>query len=276
MLREAESGELVAQLNFIVPVRHPESVTDWGVVQSQLIETVRSISSQDHHDWVCHVVANVGASLPELPPAVVVHRVDLPLPQMPDRHRETEAFYDAVRNDKGLRILPAIEAVADEDFSMVVDFDDFVSRQLAGMVAASPTANGWYVRKGYRYSGGNLVFRESSLDTICGSTLIIRRGLLGPFRTGDGEIDISKVKRHLGSHIFIKPDLKAAGTPLAPLPFRGAVYRVGNPQSTSGAGDMISEMTPRWLAKKAPLTFLGRLTRYWPITKAVRAEFSLP
>lgn len=266
----------MVKLHFIVPVRHPESVRDWSVVQGQLAETVRSISNQDQAGWVCHVVANERAELPDLPSEVVIHRVDLPLPHMPDRHLETEDFYDAVRHDKGLRILPAVETVPDTDFFMVVDFDDFVSRRLAGTVARSPTANGWYVWSGFLFSGGNILFKHQSLDTLCGSTLISRRGLLGSFRLPTGEVDIAKVKRHLGSHIFIKPDLKEAGTPLAPLPFAGTVYRVGNPQSTSGAGHMVSEMTPRWLARKAPITFLRRLLSYRPVTASVRAEFLLP
>lgn len=259
-----------------MPVRHPKSVPDWSVVQAQLVETIRSICNQDQSNWSCHVVVNEGAELPTLPANVIIHQVNLPLPKMPDRQHDTEAFYDAVRHDKGLRILQAIETVRDDDFSMVVDFDDFVSRRLASLVSAEPKSNGWYAKTGYVYSGGGLIFKHMALDTLCGSTLIIRRGLLGGFRTPTGAVDVAKVKRHLGSHIFIKSDLIAEGTPLAPTPFPATVYRVGNPQSTSGAGQLIGEMTPRWLARKAPLRFAASLLRYRPITSTIRNEFTLP
>lgn len=266
----------MSKLHFVVPVRHPQSVPDWSVVKRQLAETAMSISLQDHAGWTCHVVANHEADLPSLPDDFVVHRVDLTLPVMPDRHRETEAFYDAVRRDKGLRILAAVEDLPDDEFYMVVDFDDFVSRRLAGLVSSQPKANGWYVKDGYVFSGGNLVYKHKALDTFCGSTLVIRRGLLGSFRTNESEIDIAKVKRHLGSHVFIKPDLAALGVKLVPTPFPGTVYRVGNPQSTSGAGQLLDEMTPKWMAKKEPLRFASRLLQYRLVTKSMRSEFSLP
>ena len=266
----------MTKLNFIVPVRHPLSVPDWPVVQRQLVETIQSISAQDHNGWTCHVVANSEAILPALPAFVVVHRVALPLPLMPDRHRETEAFYDAVRRDKGLRILAAVEGVPDDEFYMVVDFDDFVSRRLAGLVAANPNSNGWHVRDGYVFSGGALAYKHSALDSLCGSTLVIRRGLLGELRNRAGDVDIDKVKRHLGSHVFIKPDLAKSGSPLVATPFPATVYRVGNPQSTSGAGQLLDEMTPKWMAKKEPLRFASRLLQYRLVTKYMRAEFSLP
>lgn len=264
------------RLNFIVPVRHPQSVPDWSVVQAQLVETIRSICNQDQSNWSCHVVVNEGAELPRLPECVIIHKVDLPLPKMPDRRLETEAFYDAVRHDKGLRILKAIETVRDEDFSMVVDFDDFVSRRLTSLVSAKPNSNGWYTKTGYVYSGGTLIFKHTSLDTLCGSTLVIRRGLLGSFRSATGTVDIAKVKRHLGSHVFIKPDLVTDGTPLSPTPFPATVYRVGNPQSTSGAGQLIGEMSPRWLARKDPIRFASSLLQYRLITSKIRDEFTLP
>ena len=49
-----------------------------------------------------------------------------------------------------------------------------------------------------------------------------------------------KVKDMLGSHRRIRDILKSKGVPLQPLPFRGAVYRVGNAGSHSGTGWRLS------------------------------------
>lgn len=264
-----------AALVFVIPVRHHHSVSDWAAVRRHLAQTLVSIAAQTSQNWQCVIVANEGADLPEVPPGCTVRHVDLPLPQMPDRETELEAFYDAVRHDKGLRIYHGVHDIAPDSHVMVVDFDDFVSRRLAELVSAHRHEHGWYLARGHVWSGGRWTYQHPEFFRLCGTSHIVRRDLYGSLKQADGHPAMAIVKRWLGSHIFIHDDLAAAGKPLAPLPFPGAVYRIGNPGSTSGTGGLAEAMTPSRLLLRHPRS-LGRMLRYRPVTPALRQEFSLP
>ena len=266
---------MTARLVFVIPVRHHHSVADWTVVQRNLAATLQSVSAQTTTNWECIVVANTGALLPTMPAGCTVCRVDLPLPQMPDRTRDLEAYYDAVRHDKGLRLYHGVRDISPDHHVMVVDFDDFVSCRLARMVAASPDAPGWSVNRGYVWSGGNLLYLHRDFHRLCGTSHIVRRDLYGTLER-DGRPDMSAIKRWLGSHIFIHDDLARAGTPLMPLPFPGAVYRIGNPISTSGTGRLLAAMIPPRSILTQPHRALSRLRHFRRVTDVIRREFSLP
>lgn len=264
---------MTARLVFVIPVRHPDSVADWGIVRRDLARTIASVARQTGTGWECRVVANRGADLPALPPGFSLREVDLPRPDLPDRITAQEAFFDGVRHDKGLRLLAGMRDVAPDSYVMPVDFDDFISRRLAAFVTENQGAPGWFVREGHVYDGGRWTFLSRRFHERCGTCLIVRRDLLGRLETADGAPELETVKRNLGSHIFLKPDLAAAGTPLAPLPFPGALYRIGNPQSTSGTSGLFRTMTPWSQIRHHPRTMLPTLLRYRPVGAALRQEF---
>lgn len=267
---------MTASLVFVVPVRHPESVRDWSIVQGYLRQTLASIAAQTSYNWECVVVCNKGALLPNMPPNCRVIRVDLPLPYMPDRETELEAYYDAVRNDKGLRIHAGLHEISENAHVMVVDADDFVHRRLAEFVDARRDDVGWNISQGFVWSGGSWCFAQSGFHLMCGTSHIIRRDLLGSFSAADGQTDIAAIKRRLGSHIFIHADLATQGYPLQDLPFAGAVYRVGNPQSVTGSGQLAAVMTPPGDFFEHPRTFVRKLLRYRRVSSTVRQDFTLP
>lgn len=266
---------MTAPLVFIIPVRHQDSVSDWSLLKRYMAETLASVSAQTVPHWECVVVANEHADLPDLPAKCRVRYVDLPLPELPDRGVSLEAYHDAIRADKGLRVYAGIRDVAPDSHVMVVDFDDFVSRNLAELVIRNRAVPGWNVEKGYIWSRGKWCYLQPSFYRLCGTSHIIRRDLFGAFEQA-GRPNLSVIKRRLGSHIFIHHDLAEQGHPLSPLPFPGAVYRVGNPQSTSGTGTLFSVMTPPHRFLSHPLSCAGRLSRYRRVTAALRNEFSLP
>lgn len=263
-------------LVFVIPVRHPGSVKDWDALQDYLRQTLDSIAAQTSPCWECVVVANADASLPAMPPHCQVVTVNLPLPEMPDRNTQLEAYYDAVRHDKGLRIHAGLAGVDDSSHVMVVDFDDFVHRGLAEFVAAHRQVTGWNIDKGYVWDGGAWCFAQSQFHQMCGTSHIIRRDLLGSFLLEDGQVDINAIKRRLGSHIFIHHDLAAQGNSLLDLPFSGAVYRIGNPQSTSGSGQLRALMTPRRDLLIRPRRFMRNMLRYRRVNSNLRRDFTLP
>ncbi|WP_134680296.1 glycosyltransferase family A protein [Paracoccus ravus] len=267
---------MTVPLVFVIPVRHPASVKDWTAVQFCLAQTLASVAAQTVSTWQCVVVANAGSDLPVMPLNARVVWVNLPLPEMPDRNREQERFYDAVRRDKGLRIHAGLEGVGEDAFVMVVDFDDFVHRRLAEFVAAELGAPGWTIDRGYVWGGGSWCFEKPGFHMLCGTSHIIRRALLGRFLTEDGRPDMMAIKRRLGSHVFIHDDLATQGQPLGSLPFAGAVYRVGNPQSTSGNGNLARLMTPRTDLISHPRRFARNVLRYRRVSHALRRDFTLP
>lgn len=131
-------------LTFVVPVPHQDAVKDWATAKRIFSETVRSIAAQDHAGWKVVIVANHGADLPTLPECFEVKWVDFPptfLPDIVDHDR----FWDALRLDKGRRVLAGMLHAGNMGHAMVVDYDDLVSKRLTSFVAENQTANGWYI-----------------------------------------------------------------------------------------------------------------------------------
>jgi len=217
-------------LTFIVPVRHPQNARDWSRVKQVLEQTAASIACQDSDEWRGVVVANTGSDLPELPPKFSVAWVDFspnPLHDLGPDMAINQDKYEAFRYDKGHRVLAGLLHAPDSQHYMVVDDDDFISSKLAGFVARHPQAHGWYIGKGYWWTeGSDWVFVYPGLHKFCGSTHVIHRDLM-KIPASRAEAPMSLV-RWLGQHGRTTEDLAEAGTPLAPLPFAGTVYRVGH------------------------------------------------
>lgn len=266
----------MALLTFIIPVRHHRSVGNWQIARAYLAQTLASIAAQTSGLWNCIVVANHGTDLPDMPRKCHAVRVDLPLTQMPDRNDDLEGYYDAIRQDKGLRLLAGLKHVDPASHVMVVDYDDFVHRDLAKFVADRRQSAGWRIGRGLVWSGGRIFFAMRNFHRLCGTSHIIRRDLLGTFINHAGQVDMARVKRRLGSHIFIDDDVAAEGHPLEELPFAGAVYRVGNVQSASGSGELISYMTPARDIWRRPKFFLRNLISYRYLDDQTRSRFTLP
>ena len=265
---------MTAPLVFVIPVRHQDAVPDWDATKHNMAQTLASIAAQTVPEWECLVVANKGADLPRLPPRCSVVHVDLPVPVLPDRETRLEAYYDAIRADKGLRIYAGLREVSPDSHVMAVDYDDFVSRRLAELVVTNRAAPGWNFETGYVWAGGGWCYLKSDFHAICGTSHIIRRDLFGALDHG-GEPDLRAIKRRVGSHIFIHHDLAAEGRPLSALPFPGAVYRIGNPLSAAATGGLFSSMTPRYRFRTHPLGSVRRLLRYRRVGAGLRNEFSM-
>ena len=260
-------------LTFVIPVRHPEIARNWSRTMFTLDQTLKAIARQDHAEWRAAVVVNEGAELPAIPAQVDVVRVDFARNQLPDIADDTEAFYEAVRLDKGRRILAGMLHARDSDYYMVVDEDDFVSRRLARFVAAHEGAPGWSLQKAYVWAeGGKLLYRHPAFHKFCGTSHIVRADLMElPARFE--EASASYIKRRVGSHIFIDEDLREKGFPLAPLPFCGAAYRIGHAGATSQSGRILQSFIFRKDFIKRPWGLANALLRLRPLTPKLRHEF---
>lgn len=279
-------------LTFVIPVRHPSSISEPAVAKRLMAETIASISAQTHPGWTCVIAAEANADLPALPPGFEVVRTDIPAPDLPDIRVEKQANRQAVRMDKGARIMTALVAARPRGHVMVVDYDDLVSRRLAAFCADHPEANGWYVESGWLYGGGAFVNAyPEKFSRLCGTSILVHSRLLRiPQQPED--IDFDYAGRTLGDHVFIRGDLEAAGAPLAPLPFPGAVYRVGHRNSASLSVPMMSRVLNTTIMRpregigaqiryfksylqgfRKPGEILGGLMRMRPITRSLRQEF---
>ncbi|MCK7494916.1 MAG: hypothetical protein MZW92_30240 [Comamonadaceae bacterium] len=162
----------------------------------------------------------------------------------PVRNGHEKRLYNAIRDDKGGRVWAGLKTVEPRGHVMVVDYDDFVSRRLAATAAAAPDAAGWYVDVGYLYDGSAFVLKRSKFDELCGSSLIVNARHFYPV---DGADERHVVRYVHGSHKFIKTMLREKGDPLVPLPYPGAMYRVGHAQASSGSAGLRQHLSPRLL-----------------------------
>jgi hypothetical protein len=142
-------------VTFVIPVRHPANAKDWTEEMRRLAQTVCSIAAQTDDRWRAVIVANREATLPPLPDRFSVEWVDFP----PNAHHDRagvdlETFDEAVRLDKGRRILAGLLGTRLGSYVMIVDDDDFVSQHLVAFVAQHPTQNGWYFNSNVRRSFG--------------------------------------------------------------------------------------------------------------------------
>jgi hypothetical protein len=261
-------------VTFIIPVRHQDNARDWGLLKANLGQTVASIANQTNSDWRGIIVANEGADLPDLPERFDVERVSFPPNDMHELGKGSiEDYYDAFRIDKGRRVLMGMLRACDSRFFMIVDDDDFVSARIVQYVSENPDANGWTIDHGYIWDdGGKLLFEYDDFNQLCGTSLIIRSELYGlPKRFEDASLDW--IKSMLGSHIRIADILAERGTPLAKLPFRGAVYRVAHGGSHSKAPSLLTKYFLSWEALKRPKRMLRNLGKLSLVGEVAKREF---
>ncbi len=261
-------------LTFIIPVRHQDNARDWSALGANLAQTAASIANQTIDDWRGIVVANEHADLPDLPERFDVERVTFPPNDLHERNgADEEDFYEAFRFDKGRRVLKGMLRARDSRYFMIVDDDDFVSGKIAEHVSAHPSANGWKIDQGYIWNdGGKLLLEHDDFNRLCGTSLIIRSDLYGlPERFEDASADW--IKTMLGSHVRIAGILAEGGTPLAPLPFRGAVYRVAHVGSHSAAPSLLRTYFLNAVALVRPREVLRNAAKVRLLNGSLKREF---
>lgn len=237
-----QAPRILLLLTFIIPVRHHANSSNWAQLVDYLRRTVGSLERQESGNWRCVIVANEGSDLPSFPSRVAVHLVDLPPnPFHEPGSTDLESFRDAVRLDKGRRLLAGMRAAGSTDYFMPVDDDDYVSNRVAAFVDQARGEPGWFVQDGYVWTtGGRLLYRHDNFNRYCGTSHIIRSDLID-LDVADDEAGVAYVKKMLGSHVFIADALAQAGAPLQRLPFAGAVYRIGHASAHSKSPTLVRQ-----------------------------------
>ena len=261
-------------LTFLIPVRHPANSTNWARLKANLTQTVASISAQTNGDWRGIIIANEGSDLPPLPERFSVEWVQFP----PNTRHEkgsgtTDEFLDAFRIDKGRRVLKGMLRGRDSRFFMIVDDDDFVSSRITQFAVDHPDASGWVVDLGYVWDdGGKLLYEHRQLNHVCGSSLIVRAELYGLPETFEAATP-EFIMTMLGSHRRIGTLLAERGTPLTPLPFPGAIYRVGHAGSHSQTPSLLRQYVFNKGTLRRPHRMLSGLLRLRRVDRAAKREF---
>ena len=161
----------------------------------------------------------------------------------------------------------------DSRFFMIVDDDDFVSARITSYVARHAGMNGWKIEKGYVWGdGGRLLYKHDDFANYCGTSLIVRADLYAlPERFEDASEQY--IKTMLGSHVQIGRILAQQGAPLMPLPFRGAIYRVGHRGAHSKSKGLAGLYFFNFATLARPFQFLRNLKRLRYLDQRRRAEF---
>jgi len=262
-------------LTFIIPVRHPKNAKNWDALKSRLAQTMSSIANQTTHNWQAIIVANIGSDLPPLPERFSIEWVDYPPNPKHDRvaGEDVEQLHDFFRLDKGRRVRAGILAATKTTFFMIVDDDDFVSARLAEHVEKHSTDNGWYIERGYVWSEESpIVILIKRFFLMCGTSHIVRANLFDYEALRASETS-DYVKGMLGSHISIAKKLADSGTPLSPLPFTGAVYRVGHAGAHSNSGGLFRTFIANKKTLRNPLRVMEAVLATRWVTSSTRAEF---
>lgn len=261
-------------LTFVIPVRHQDNATDWGRLKANLAQTIASLCAQGGDDWRAVIVANEGADLPDLPKQFSAVRVTFP-PN--DLHAlgsgPPEAFLDAFRFDKGRRVMAGMLAARDSEYFMIVDDDDFVSARLMEHVRAHRGANGWVVNRGWIWSdGGDWVLQHDDFNHICGTCLVVRSDLYDLPESFE-QADRTFMMNFMGSHYSVAKLFGDKGAPLAQMPFRAAMYRVGHPGSHSQTPGLFSKYVFTRAKLRRPWRALLELARVRRVSGKIRGEF---
>lgn len=262
-------------LTFVIPIRHHENSRDWGLECENLLNTARSIAAQTEPGWAAVVVVNHGAELPALPDGVFVERIDL----SPNLHHDVQAgdfqtSMAAFRSDKGRRALAGMRAAPGSEYFMIVDGDDFVSRDLSAYVKANRGADGWYVADGYGVNfRGTWTYRiEGRFHKTAGTSHIVRADLYD-IPAEDDPAFIPYISKRLGAHGAITELFAEDGHPLAPLPFPGAAYVVGHPNSHSISNTLLRQYILNKDSLRRPWRLPSKLARIGGVDQAFRQRF---
>lgn len=197
------------KITFVIPLRPPSSCNDWNKVSKACTGTLRSIAAQTSDNYQCLLVCHE-------PPEVIPDIKNLEICCV---NFSTPKSAEERKKDKGLKIKQALsfQKKNRSAFSMNVDADDRIHKDLVSYIETHNSLSGWRVGKGYVYPGGMFVrSHNGDFDKLCGTSIICRTDELNEISS---PIMIG--------HCHAKKHFEDIGTPLKLLPFFAAVKVVG-------------------------------------------------
>jgi hypothetical protein len=243
-------------LSFVVPLKSKKVSKNWHLTCRLFERCLKSICNQDSEKFRVFVVCNEIPEIDFTHPLVSYIVVDF-IP--PSKVKNPISRADT---DKGRRILKGlIEASrAYTTHTMIVDADDCVSKRLAKFVAEHSESVGWYINKGYKYINNDqyIYIKRKEFYRMCGTANIIRIDLLNLPQAPEYNRGYGYYKLYI-DHQKVREKMVSNSSPLAPLPFPGAIYVIATGDNVSNNENKLSF---NWLNRRR-------------ITSSITNEFGL-
>ena len=216
-------------LIFIVPLRSPETCSNWKRISLLCNETLKSLTQQDSTQYRVILVCN---SLPlNFVPHQHISVVQEPF-SIPNSWEGGigDIYYKIKRGMVEVKKLQILSP-GSSAFVMRVDADDLVSNRLVSFTQKYPKSDGWYFLTGYIYEvGQNHTFLRPKFTAVSGTSHIFKCHYTD--FPESMETPPNEWLEPVWQHLHVNKLLKLRGRKLSPLPFPGAVYRI-NPQNMS-------------------------------------------
>lgn len=250
---------------FLIPLKSQSASHSWKSTCKHLEHTLISIQAQTSEHFEIIIVGTDVPVLHETHPKVTFLSADLPALTLQSRREDKET-------DKAKKLEHGINHILKKEITgyvMIVDADDFISRNIVKFIETQSESNGWLIDSGYIHQfGSSLLYRRSSsFCKWCGTSFIVSISVLR-------QVDI--FKRSLNQLIFPHRDLdeKLAnlGKPLQKLPFFAVCYEIGHGQNIyQSSWDKIH-------ASNLGNTFflMKELLKFRLINRSFYKEFSVP
>jgi len=152
---------------------------------------------------------------------------DFPLPRTsPCSLRLTHEAWPAMSDDKLNKLIAGVQRARElnADFVMLLDADDLVSRRLVAHVLSHPEADGWFVKRGWRYEyGRGWIETLDGFNEVSSSCNVVARRWFSfpgdPERERDADTALI-----LQGHGQAVAAFAERGATLRPIPFRAVIY----------------------------------------------------
>ncbi len=247
---------------FGIPLRCKASSNDWENICLLFNRTLWSVYNQTNPDFKIIVACH------EIPPLTKDYdnrlefiEVDIPFPKNLDEQM----------SDKGYKLHSIGKRIREygSGFTMIVDADDLVSRNIVDFVTKNRKNDfGWYVKNGYILYHDTGKFHYAPKFPSGSNAIINYTTDALPENMNDAYTPSSPENKYIiimGHSTEVKKQACAKiGRPLKPLPFRAAVYVLGtgdNHSTLNGRRSKIRSIIDAFLSTE--------------ITKEIRDEFSI-
>lgn len=215
---------------FIVPLRSPESCSNWEEVSSLCNSTLESLTQQNSENYKVVLVCNSRPLDFKFNEHIVLVEDLFPIPHSLEE-RNADIYMKVKRGMLEVKRLQFVKQDCPV-FIMKVDADDLVSNRLVSFTEKYPNSDGWYFTAGYIYEmESNNLFLRPRFNTVSGTSHILKcydSDFPESMDTPATEwLDI------IWEHLRVNKLLEPLNRKLSPLPFPGAVYRINSQNFSS-------------------------------------------
>lgn len=235
-------------LGIIIPLRAPESTSNWNTVSKNCCRTINSILQSTSNNYKIVLVCNEPPDKVQNNERLDILQAQLPIPN----------DHKGYKRDKGQKIAEGANHLRQQyevDYLMAFDSDDLIHRRLIEYVTDKPLCSGFCVHKGWVYSGGLFARIQDRFDAMCGSTIIHRDV------THKSEVDPV-----LMGHCWAKGYYHVIHKPLFDVPFP-AVCKI------IGYGDNISAYS--CFIGPSLTTTIKKITHARPVGRKFKKDFGI-